>query len=82
MSDYGYYGSLCASVGAYGSIWKFMGVWININSGWVYLCMVYTVKPLLSYFLLSYVVAAGWLMVSREGVSGTRQWLTLARSGL
>ena len=32
-----------------------------------------TVKPLSSYFLLSYGVAAGWLMVSRDGVSGTRQ---------
>ena len=38
-----------------------------------------TVKPLLSYFLLSYGVAAGWLTASREGVSGTRQ---LAHSSL
>ena len=28
-------------MGVYGSIWKFMGVWINMNSGWVYLCVVY-----------------------------------------
>ena len=34
-------GSLGASIGVYGSIWKFMGVWINMNSGWVYLCVVY-----------------------------------------
>ena len=32
-----------------------------------------TVKPLLFYFLLSYDGADGWLMASREGVSGTRQ---------
>ena len=30
-------------------------------------------KRLLSYFLLSYGGAAGCLMASREGVSGTRQ---------
>ena len=32
-----------------------------------------TVKPVLSYLLLSYGVTAGWLMASREGISGTRQ---------
>ena len=28
-------------MGGYGSTWKFMGVWINMNSGRVYLCLVY-----------------------------------------
>ena len=37
------------------------------------------VTPFLSYFLLSCGVTAGWLMASREGVSGTRQ---LAHSSL
>ena len=37
----GVYGSLCASIAVYGSIRKFMGVWININSGLVYLCVIY-----------------------------------------
>ena len=32
-----------------------------------------TVIPLLSHFLLSYGVAGGWLMASKEEVSGTRQ---------
>ena len=34
-------GSLCASMGVYGRVWMFMGVWINMNSGWVYLYVVY-----------------------------------------
>ena len=34
-------GSLCASMRVNGSIWKFIGVWINMNSGWVYLYVVY-----------------------------------------
>ena len=36
------YESLCASIGVYGSIWKFMEVWMNMNSGWVYQCGVCT----------------------------------------
>ena len=27
-------------MGVYGSIWKFMGACITMNSGWVYLCVV------------------------------------------
>ena len=27
--------------GGFGSIWKPMGVWINMNSRWVCLCVVY-----------------------------------------
>ena len=37
----GVYGSLCTCRGVYGSIWKFMGVCINMDSGWVFLCVVY-----------------------------------------
>ena len=27
-------------MGSYVSLWGFMGLWINMNNGWVYLCMV------------------------------------------
>ena len=35
------YGTLCVSMGVYGNIWKSMRDWINMNSGRVYLCVVY-----------------------------------------
>ena len=39
-----------------------------------------TVKPFLSYFLLSFSVAADWSMASREGVSGTLTQLAYSSS--
>ena len=46
MGDYGYYGIPWVSMGVRADVWGFrgvyrMGVWININSRWVYLCVVY-----------------------------------------